>query len=448
MLNVATKDGVPATGAEVYLNDKLIGLTGASYQGGSLKTHQVAGDYALKVEKVNLGHTSALTLKPLDVVNKRVTLIDQDASTELEFVDSGQRLLSVDPRDTVIADLNNDGHLDIIEVQFYNNPANDSEGTLIWINDGTGQFTTNHVVSYGRESAAAVGNIFGSGQLDFVLSASAAARIYRNDGTGSFQGNPEIHLAPADKNFPDKMELADLFGTGNLGLVFTDGSSMGYFSNEGNQSFVEKDLPGWSMPCGHNKSINDFALADFNNDGILDVAVTCTYNPDEPAPKQVVLLLDRDGTANVVDLDIPKGAGYIYNYTSIAVGDLGHDGFKDIVYGRANAPSLMFFNNGDGTFRNGGEIDATELVSAHEVSLVDMNNDGNLDIILSTMSSDKQNKVFFTDGKGAIYAEKAILTQGGKLYPGDFNGDGKVDFFQSRKGSGHPHASLHLNVTQ
>ncbi|MDD1780355.1 VCBS repeat-containing protein [Enterovibrio sp. ZSDZ35] len=448
MLNVATEDGAPATGAEVYLNDKLVGLTGASYQSGSLKTHQVAGDYALKVEKANFGHTSALTLAPLSVVNKRVTLIDQGAPTELAFVDSGQQLVSVDPRDTVIADMNNDGHLDVIEVQFYNDPASDTEGTLIWINDGTGQFTTNHVVSYGRENAAAVGNIFGSGHLDLVLSAWTAARVYRNDGTGSFQGNPEISLKPAEKYWPVDMEMADLFGTGNLDLVFSDGTSMGYFANEGNQSFVEKDMPGWSMPCGLNKSISDFALADLNNDGILDVAVTCSFNANESAPKQAVLLLDSEGSANVVDIEIPTGEGYIYNYTSLAVGDLNHDGFKDIVYGRANRPSLMYFNNGDGTFRNGGEIDTTEVVSAYAVSLVDMNNDGNLDIILSTLGSDHQNRIFFTDEKGAIYAEKPILTQGGTLHPGDFNGDGKIDFFQSKKSGVNPHASMHLNVTQ
>ncbi|GAL32177.1 hypothetical protein JCM19240_5608 [Vibrio maritimus] len=142
MLNVMETNGTPAIGAEVYLNNKLVGLTGENYQHGGLKTHQVAGDYELNVVRPDGRHHSSFTLNPLQVLNLSVVLDSHFSVDEIQYVDSNKEIDLSDAYKSTqyrmrLEDFNRDGFVDIY---YSRNSFNTSD--VVLLNDGTGNFSS------------------------------------------------------------------------------------------------------------------------------------------------------------------------------------------------------------------------------------------------------------------------------------------------------------------
>ena len=79
MLNVVDENHQSAIGAQVYLNGKLIGLTGEVYSTGSIKTHQVAGHYQIKAQTETHSAASEVQIIPLEILNEMLYLLPDSA---------------------------------------------------------------------------------------------------------------------------------------------------------------------------------------------------------------------------------------------------------------------------------------------------------------------------------------------------------------------------------
>ncbi len=75
MLSVVDENNQSAMGAQVYLNGKLIGLTGEVYSTGSIKTHQIAGNYQIKAQTATHSASSEVQIIPLEVLNEMLYLL-------------------------------------------------------------------------------------------------------------------------------------------------------------------------------------------------------------------------------------------------------------------------------------------------------------------------------------------------------------------------------------
>ncbi len=94
---------------------------------------------------------------------------------------------------------------------------------------------------------------------------------------------------------------------------------------------------------------------------------------------------------------------YYYNGAGLAVGDLNNDGLSDIVFGANMTQSRIYLNNGDLSF-----TDVTKQYGINTtgkwitgVSLVDINNDGWLDIYLCAAGNidyDYHNLLYVSNG--------------------------------------------------
>jgi Bacterial Ig-like domain (group 3)/FG-GAP-like repeat len=199
-------------------------------------------------------------------------------------------------------DFNNDGNLDVVAVNGADTfgACGDSSGSLVtMLGSGDGTFTTGPVLS----------NSFSNG----------------------FQsgGNP---------NLPMQAVVADFNGDGNLDLAVICGNTFYLFFGNGDGSFQSALMPLGAPAAGNNSaSVAAIAEADFNNDGIPDLAIP---QNDTPAGTYV-LLGNGDGTFAVSTLP--------YEGNAVATGDITGDGNADIVL--AGGESVILFpGNGDGTF--------------------------------------------------------------------------------------------------
>lgn len=132
---------------------------------------------------------------------------------------------------------------------------------------------------------------------------------------------------------------------------------------------------------------------------------------------------------------------YVYNGAGVAVGDIDNDGRPDIFFAGNQVSSRLYLNKGDMHFEDITERAGVKTSRwATGVTMVDINNDGYLDIYVSvsgpewSKGADRANLLFINNGNrtfteaAAKYgiADTNFTTQAAWL---DYNGDGCLDLF-------------------
>jgi hypothetical protein len=160
----------------------------------------------------------------------------------------------------------------------------------------------------------------------------------------------------------------------------------------------------------------DVATADFNGDGIADLAVATGNNTVS------ILLGVGNGTFPThVEYPVPG------HPSAIVVGDFNGDGKIDVATVDPYQSEIsILLGNGDGTFQAHKEyLTGNQPV---ELATADVNGDGKLDIIVADYH-DETVAVLLGNGDGTFQAHVDYPTGNGpsSVAIGDFNGDGKLD---------------------
>ena len=216
-------------------------------------------------------------------------------------------------------------------------------------------------------------------------------------------GNP-IWVATGDFNADGKSDFAtanETAGTISIRL----GNSSGAFTTEPDVS-VAPDT-------------NAVALADFNGDHILDLAVAGGFGTIS------IRLGNGDGTFHSpATPDIPVGISN--NFTSISAGDFNNDHALDLVVtDNVQGFVTVLLGNGDGSFQAPANI--LGGLSPTTTALADFNGDGNLDIAVADYVGNAVN-LFLGDGHGAFSTGPVLAdSQPVTVVTADFNTDHKAD---------------------
>lgn len=280
------------------------------------------------------------------------------------------------------------------------------------------------------------------GAPDIVEATEQGIRLWWNDGSGHFKLGDPSSIKPPEGTDPDpetpraepKVTMviaADLQGKGTKDLILlcADDTPLRRLKNQGTgRTFQEVKLEWPHVEFTPRHGI----MADFNADGSQDILITAEARPDDTRSTPAVVLFLNDGSSNLINQTERYIAAPKLRAWAAAAGDLDGDGHIDIIFSGDNTSHRILLNDGSGSFRDAPQEMLPELdkPGGREIALGDINGDGFLDILVSSV---KENHVLFYDKTLERFLDQTPWVLGAQPGTGttarmvDMDGDGYMD---------------------
>jgi hypothetical protein len=353
------------------------------------------------------------------------------------------------PSPLAIADVNNDGKLDVAEVG-----VGTASSVSLMLGNGDGTFQTPSSISSGLSFAelVTIADVNGDGNADLIVSGCNSGSCYVSvllgNGDGTFK-TPEVFgigTVPVSG-------VADVNGDGKPDLLVLNActgqppcsglGSVGVLLGKGDGTFA----PVVTSSTGARGS-SRFVVADLNGDGKADIVVgngcgsSCsTFDQDH---ELTVLISKGDGTFQA---PVAYATGN-YITDALTLADLNGDGKLDLAVvsncpsipcGSGNNPVSVLLGNGDGTFQTATSYDGGGWPLFYIVA-TDANGDGKSDLVMSGFCNNSVGcgstsaALFTLQGNGDGTFEPAAILEIVGAYGGpeplsvaDLSDDGKPD---------------------
>lgn len=349
-----------------------------------------------------------------------------------------------------LADMDADGDLDMVwgyqgyqwgdpkKLNFFENVAN--KASYNWT-----QMTTDFIGNgtFGNGNAAPFFTDFdGDGDLDIVLGSNDGwVRYFRNDGNATKANytyvktwfNVGANSCPA---------IADLTNDGFKDAIVGDnsGSYLYYFRNDVMNSGVNWTLNTSNFLGVIRNTETMSAFGDLNGDGKQDMIIGMTNGS--------IMIYINNGTNTSPSMTPAAYLGAFGTNTAPELVDLDNDGDLDLLFGNNSAYIGYFRNDGNSTNYNFTFVTSQYLPESKcivqgscgytygDPHAIDIDNDGDLDLVISTNS----NMLVLWRNTGSAsgpiwtYVDR-LVGDDGSNWRGDFadiNSDGTYDFIGGR----------------
>jgi hypothetical protein len=273
----------------------------------------------------------------------------------------------VNPRAVALADLNQDGRLDIV------------------------------VGHYGRGSRAYTVSEFGS----------VVVLLQQPAGTFSAPRIVDDRIRHVRQ-----LELSDHDGDGALDIA-ANGHTLFLYQGQGDGTFIRRQRGAWGAGRNH------FASGDFNADGRVDFIVD--MDMDNWGDQEAISYQQPDGTFVRKELSFSPWEGF----TVAASGRFNEDEVDDFVSAGFGYLAVWLVQP-DASLEARAQVPLPGEVSA--MVAADFNRDGAMDVAVAHADRDRV-VVLYGDGKGLLRGQTALAVGAGPsaLAVGDANGDGWLD---------------------
>jgi FG-GAP-like repeat/FG-GAP repeat len=321
------------------------------------------------------------------------------------------------PVAVAVGDFNRDGKMDVVT-------ANDSgPGISLRLGTGTGSFLLCRNFSTGPSpDAILAADLNHDGKLDVVTAntgnESVTVRLGNGDGTFQLPHTYTIDTNPSINANPAALAVADFNNDGKLDLAVAESGAgvVTILLGKGNGTFtVNGTVAVGSSPTS-------VAVADFNNDGKMDLATV-------------------SGGFGHLDINLGHGDGTFdapVNYTTgfvaktVVVGDFNGDHQPDLAVG-CGFPSgdgiSILLGNPDGTFQPFTDFPVNQ--NPADLAVADMNGDGIQDLVTADGQFDNNSVAVLTGVGDGTFGPARVFTAGGQspvaVAVADFNSDGRPD---------------------
>ena len=362
-----------------------------------------------------------------------LVLAGQTLSAQISFIDETSNLNDSNLKSGVaiaIADMNNDGLDDVVRLSNATNLA-------IEFQQPDGSFNLLAIGNMEDSWGITIADIDENGYNDVVAGGyynGLQLAIANNDGSAytivTLTG-PSIFLQNA--NFADINNdgSIDLFACHDEGMSTPyEGDGQGHLTY--NLDLIETPSTTQSDNSGNYGSI----WTDYDNDGDLDLYISkCRIGVSDPNDgRRRNLLFQNDGSNNYTDVAEDAGLLPLAQSWSANFEDIDNDGDFDCVMINHDISSQIYENNGDGTFtditaESGVTSELASLNRGIQVMMEDFDNDGFIDMFLSTRDGDHQ--LLLNDGDltftsmNSAFPNNTPRIQSGAV--GDMNNDGFID---------------------
>ncbi|MBX2871634.1 MAG: VCBS repeat-containing protein [Saprospiraceae bacterium] len=303
--------------------------------------------------------------------------------------------VTLDSGASVWGDLDNDGWADLVL-------GNRDVPSQVFRNNGDGTFTditqVTGVNNIGKVQTVLLADVNNDGWLDiYWANLGTENALYLNQGNGTFT---DVTLSSGTSD--TKL---------NMGAVFFDYDNDGdqdlYLSHDGDQANIlyQNDGKGQFTDVSTEAGVNyegqgmGVDAADFNNDGYLDLYITNLYENTLYLNNQDGTFSDLSTSAQVDDLGMGWGTIWM---------DYDNDGWMDLyvanetyfpVFGNFY-DNIMYRNLGDLTFESSvSNSPLNSSLGGYGTACIDVNKDGNLDIIIANSGATDGNQLLMNQGE-------------------------------------------------
>ncbi len=343
------------------------------------------------------------------------------------------------PTAVITASLRGNGQTDLVV-------ANQTDGTItVFLGNGDGTFTAQPPIKVGTSPVALAANDFnGDGHIDLAVvnQGDNTVSILFGDGSGAFPGSPAF---PTNEilqtgTTPAAIVSGDFNSDGHFDLAvanFGDSTVSVYLNSTDGTGTFTPIAP--AFPVGTNTGPRALATADFNGDGIADLAIV------NETTSTVSIFLGHNNGSGQGDGTFTEQALSPYATGlapfGIAVADFNSDGVQDLAVTNQNSNTVsVFLGNasttstsvGDGTFQQ--KVDSptgsgpTAIVSGAFAA-------GSLDLIVANFADNTVTVLvpnispLTNQADGTFASAAAIATGTGPIAmaTADFNGDSAID---------------------
>jgi len=319
-------------------------------------------------------------------------------------------------QESLLADLDGDGDLDVISAAGFANTVNWYE------NDGAGSFGSAQPVTNMADTVVAIvaADLDGDGDLDLLSASVVDDKVawYENrlaEPSNDF-GPQQVISTLADS--PLAIAVGDLDGDGDLDVISASrfDFEVAWYANDGSGNFAAQQviavLPGEAQ---------GIAVADLDGDADIDVMSSSDSNE--------IFWHENDGAGVFAAAQSISSA--VVSPRTLTAGDVDGDGDLDVLCASQGSDKVAWYENSDGLGGFGTEhVISTAAAGVVGVIFVDLDQDGDLDVASASTGDDKVAWYENVDGLGFFSIPASITTSAVgaiSVVAGDMDGDGDPD---------------------
>lgn len=315
-----------------------------------------------------------------------------------------------------VADLNDDGHQDIVTT------SHNGRYAKIYLGDGAMGFEHVQTLSVGTWTyRPTLGDLDGDGDLDLAVPSRATNRVkvFRNGGDGLFSDWQALTTGSE----PQHVTMADLDGDGDLDLNVLCNS----WSTRQIHSFLNDGSGALANRMDHILALDrtsDQMSGDLDGDGYADLFVSDGYG------KTSLLWGNGDGSFDEQQPDRLQGD----SHGDLGVGDIDADGDLDLIVVRNGVSVNVYRNDGARSFSLLSSFNFAGTTGyRREVQVVDMDADGFPEIAIAAADPD-QVTILHNDGTGHFSLGTTVDGLTRTFFFADLNGDNVQDVVVGSEG--------------